>query len=65
VRFQFIAKHRGAWRIRQMCEALGVSRGGFYDWMKRPESPRSQQNRQLLVQVRTSFEQSDRTYGSG
>ena len=64
MRFEFIAKHRGAWRTQAMCEALGVSRGGFYDWMRRPESPRSQQNRELLVQVRTSFEQSDRTYGS-
>jgi putative transposase len=64
VRFEFIAKHRGAWRTQAMCEALGVSRGGFYDWMQRPESCRNQQNRELLVQVRASFEQSDRTYGS-
>jgi putative transposase len=47
-----------------MCAALGVSRGGFYDWLARPESDRSRDNRQLLVQIRTSFEQSDRTYGS-
>jgi len=37
---------------------------GFYEWMQRPESCRSRENRQLLVQIRTSFEQSDRTYGS-
>jgi putative transposase len=47
-----------------MCGALGVSRGGFYEWMQRPESRRSQSNRHLVVQIRTSFEQSDRTYGS-
>jgi putative transposase len=47
-----------------MCEALGVSRGGFYEWLKRPRSRRSRENEQLLVQVRTSFERSDRTYGS-
>lgn len=47
-----------------MCQSLGVSRGGFYEWLRRPESCRSRENRQLLVQVRTSFEQSDRTYGS-
>jgi putative transposase len=64
VRFAFIAKHRGAWQTRELCEALGVSRGGFYEWLKRPESNRSRENRHLLGQVRTSFEQSDRTYGS-
>ena len=64
MRFEFIAKHRGVWQTRAMCEALGVSRGGFYEWLSRPESRRSRENRALLVQVRTSFEQSDRTYGS-
>jgi putative transposase len=64
MRFEFIAKHRGIWQISAMCEALEVSRGGFYEWMQRPESERTRSNRQLLVQVRSSFEQSDRTYGS-
>jgi len=59
-----MAKHRGVWQTRRMCETLGVSRGGFYEWMSRPEAPRSQANRHLVVQIRTSFEQSDRTYGS-
>jgi putative transposase len=47
-----------------MCEALGVSRGGFYEWLKRPQCRRSQENDKLLIQIRTSFERSDRTYGS-
>ena len=64
MRFEFIAKHRVAWPVRDLCGALGVSRGGFYDWLNRPESRRCRENRQLLVQVCTSFEQSDGTYGS-
>jgi putative transposase len=28
--FGFIAKHRGVWPADWLCEALGVSRGGFY-----------------------------------
>jgi putative transposase len=52
------------WRVTVMCEALGVSRGGFYEWMKRPESRRSREDRALTVRIRTSFEESDRTYGS-
>jgi putative transposase len=47
-----------------MCQTLGVSRAGFYEWMQRPESARAQRNRLLTVQIRTSYEQSDRTYGS-
>lgn len=30
MKFGFVAKHRGAWPVNLMCEALGVSRGGFY-----------------------------------
>ena len=59
MRFAFIAKHRGAWQVSKLCEALGVSRGGYYEWLKRPQSNRSRQNDQLTVQIRTSFERSD------
>jgi len=55
---------RGAWRVREWCEALGVSRGGYYEWLRRPPSQRAQMDQQLMLQVRRSFEQSDRTYGS-
>lgn len=64
MRFAFIARHRGVWQTRRMCQALGVSRGGFYEWLRRPESVRAQRNRELTRQIRISFEQSDRTYGS-
>lgn len=64
VKFSFIARHRGVWQTRQMCQALSVSRAGFYEWMSRPESSRARENQALVVAVRTSFEQSDRTYGS-
>ena len=64
MRYAFIAKHRGVWQTRQMCTTLGVSRGGFYEWMNRPDSLRAQVDRQLVVHIRASFEQSDRTYGS-
>lgn len=64
MRFAFIAKHRGIWQVRQMCRMLDVSRGGFYEWLGRPPSARSRQNELLQVQIRRSFELSDRTYGS-
>ena len=64
MRFAFIAQHRCAWQTQQMCEALAVSRAGFYEWMGRPESERARANRALMAAIRDSFEQSDRTYGS-
>ena len=64
MKFGFVAKHRGAWPVNQMCEALGVSRGGFYAWLARPRSCRSLSDEVIGAQVRHSFVASDRTYGA-
>ncbi len=62
--FAFIAKHRGIWPAGWLCEALGVSRAGFYAWRTRPPSARARADEQLLIRVRASFLTSDRTYGA-
>src|SRR5712691_2852524 len=64
MKFGFIAKHRGIWPAGWLCEALGVSRGGFYAWLTRPRSQRSRSDEELGAKVRASFIASDRTYGA-
>jgi putative transposase len=64
MKFGFIAKHRGVWPAGWLCEALGVSRGGFYAWLTRPRSQRSRSDEELGVKVRASFLASGRTYGA-
>jgi len=43
--FGFVAKHRGIWPVAFLCEALGVSRSGFYAWLTRGPSARSRVRR--------------------
>lgn len=57
----FVAKHRGAWPVNLMCEALGVSRGGFYAWLICPRSRPSIEDEKLGAQVHQSVMRSDRT----
>ena len=64
MRFAFIAKHRGIWPAAWVCEALGVSRGGFHAWLTRPPSARSRSDETLAAKARESFLASDRTYGA-
>ena len=64
MKFEFVAKHRGAWPVNMLCEALGVSRSGFYAWLVRRPSRRSQADEVIGAQVRQSFVGSDRTYGA-
>ena len=64
MRFGFVAKHRGIWPVDVQCEALGVSRSGFYAWRSRAPSVRARTDAAILVAIRVSFLQSDRTYGA-
>src|SRR5215204_282235 len=64
VKFGFITKHRGIWPAEWLCEALGVSRGGFYAWLTRARSQRSRNDEELGAKIRASFLASDRTYGA-
>jgi putative transposase len=64
MKFAFVAKHRGIWPVRWMCEALGVSRSGFHSWLTRSPSRRARADEEIGAKVRTSFLASDRTYGA-
>jgi putative transposase len=39
MKFGFIAKHRSVWPVARLCEALGVPRSGFHNWLKRGPWP--------------------------
>lgn len=62
--FAFIATHRGIWPAGWLCEALGVSRAGFYAWRTRPPRVRARANERLRIRVRASVLTSERTYGA-
>ena len=64
MKFGFVAKHRGTWPILLMCEALGISRSGFYAWRTRPRSTRAVIDEVIGAEILTSFRLSDRTYGA-
>lgn len=43
---------------------LGVSRSGYFAWLRRPPSPRKLQDAELVAHIRSLFDASRRTYGS-
>jgi transposase InsO family protein len=58
-RYQFIEKQTAEYEIAVLCQALGVSRSGYYDWRKR--LPRAEA---LTTKVRQAFWRHARRYGS-
>jgi transposase InsO family protein len=56
----------GQYRVAWLCEALLVSRSGYYDWSKRRRCPRPREveNTLLRQRIREEFMRSRQTYGS-
>jgi putative transposase len=56
----------GQYKLQWLCEALLVSRSGYYDWLRRERSPgpRAKQNQFLRQRIREEFVRSRKTYGS-
>lgn len=56
----------GQYKVAWLCEALLVSRSGYYDWQRRRQQPGPRQlaNLQLRQRIRVEFARSRDTYGS-
>jgi putative transposase len=64
VKYAFIKENYNAHGIRRLCEVLDVSTSGYYDWVERPESQRSKENRRLVTHIKCHHQASQRIYGS-
>ena len=56
-------ENRNLFSIQGMCHVLNVSRSGFYAWLNRPESKRTQDDKRYLELIKVSFRDSRKTYG--
>ena len=56
----------GQYKVAWLCEALLVSRSGYYDWKERRRTPgpRQVENARLRERIRQEFARSRQTYGS-
>jgi len=64
MRFAFVEAYRGRWPVWLMCKVLRVSRGGYYDWRRRPKSQRQQRREQLCEKILEVFHDARGIYGS-
>lgn len=64
MKYEFMEEHRETYKVKSMCEALKVSRSGYYAWSTRQPSRGRQANEELLERIRKVHCQSRRLYGS-
>lgn len=64
MKYAFIHDHSACYSVRRLCRVLGVSRSGYYGWRERKPSPREQENKKILEEIKNIHAEVYRSYGS-
>lgn len=64
LKYTFIKTHRREFDTAVMCRLLGVSRSGFYQWLRNPLSDRALEDQRLLGLIRAAYTASHGVYGA-
>jgi putative transposase len=62
--YRLISAERATFPVSVMCEVLGVSKAGFYDWVSRAPSDRSLTDAWLLEQIKDIHKTNRGVYGT-
>lgn len=64
MKYRFMERAGSGFEVMKMCRVLGVSRSGFYNFLRRGLSPRRQENERLVTRIREIWRARRRVYGS-
>ena len=64
MKFRFIQQERRWYGVDALCRAMGVTRGGYWSWVRRRPGPRQQADAVLLADIRKVHKGKRRVYGS-
>ena len=67
MKYEFIEENRGTFRIKDMCRMLGVSRSGYYDYLKRKTrkpTKHQEENKVLTLKIKRIDQEHKGRYGS-
>jgi putative transposase len=62
--FRFMRDHQTEFPVFVMSRVLGVSRSGYYLWLRNPESPREEEDKAISQEIQVIYRDSHGTYGS-
>ena len=66
MKYAFIQQHSREFCIPRLCQALGVARSSYYEWLERQSNSRQREQRQALLdtQVAAAFQSKKGCYGA-
>jgi len=62
-RYKFMQQHEERFDVKEMSEALGVSRSGYYRWAEARPSARKQEDERIKARIRKVYQQARGRYG--
>jgi putative transposase len=62
--FELVDAEKASFPVSLLCRAVGVSRSGYYDWVKAEPSQRRRTDERLLAEIRSIHEEHRNRYGS-
>lgn len=63
MQYHFISENNGEFSVEELCEALGLARGGYYAWRGREPSERAREDEVLKERIDQLYEKSRKRYG--
>ncbi len=64
MKYAIIGEHAGKISVTTACRLMDVRRQGFYEWLRRKDTPREIQDRMLTAEIKNIFFESKRIYGA-
>ena len=64
MKYAFIQEHRHLFPIIRMCQVLGVSENGYYNWRKRGKSQRKRDDDDIAERIEDAYDANRGVYGS-
>ena len=65
MKFAFMKEHLlEQFPVEAACEALAVSRSGYYAWLHRPKSARAQRRQELVEKIQAVYQDNRKAFGS-
>ncbi len=64
MKYGFIHEHRHLFPIIRMCQVLGVSENGYYNWRKRGKSQRKRDDDSIAERIEDAYDANRGVYGS-
>jgi len=63
MKYCFMERYGSGFEVMRMCRVLGVSRSGYYSYLRRGLSQRNEENRRLVIKIKEIWKGCHRVYG--